>query len=580
MSTLPNLLAPALVLPLALGVVRGAPAQDELPDLKSEIDHSIRWLRSTQHPSGAYGDGVVATAFVLRAFAESPRHYARQDGPFVAKALEWLLAQQDPGGAIAEEGASAEARLESTRIAVAALYRFTDATTREAFGAALAWLGEQGIEDPYAGEVATTREPGEARARAAQILAERHADGYWTGEHGRVLATAERVVELSGYSALLAPEKAARKARALPAFDAAGLEAVNESLRRGAAYLFAAAERGRWGPAGTPDAGITAMVLAALQATPEPRAAKLQETIDGGLAWLASLQREDGSIHQGRLASYVTSAAVLALARSGDAEHTEVIERAREYLVGLQADEGEGYDPGHHYYGGIGYGGDERPDLSNLQMALEALTASGLESNHEAYARALRFLDRCQNRSESNDLELAIDGEIYVAGDDGGAAYMPGNSPAGYVELEDGRKVARSYGSMTYALLKGFIFAGVPKDDPRMKACWKWLQENYTLDVNPGFELGSDPTGAYQGLFYYFHTMAKALDLYGAEVIVDRAGAEHDWRRELCGRLVAMQSKIDGSWVNENSPRWWEGNPVLATAYALLTLDAAKPGEE
>lgn len=38
-----------------------------------------------------------------------------------------------------------------------------------------------------------------------------------------------------------------------------------------------------------------------------------------------------------------------------------------------------------------------------------------------------------------------------------------------------------------------------------------------------------------------------------------------------------MQSKIDGSWTNANSPRWMEGNPLLGTAYALLTLDAALP---
>ena len=51
------------------------------------------------------------------------------------------------------------------------------------------------------------------------------------------------------------------------------------------------------------------------------------------------------------------------------------------------------------------------------------------------------------------------------------------------------------------------------------------------------------------------------------------------WRAEVCGRLVAMQSKIDGSWTNQNSPRWYEGNPLLATSYALLALEAALPPE-
>jgi squalene-hopene/tetraprenyl-beta-curcumene cyclase len=66
--------------------------------------------------------------------------------------------------------------------------------------------------------------------------------------------------------------------------------------------------------------------------------------------------------------------------------------------------------------------------------------------------------------------------------------------------------------------------------------------------------------------------MARALSVFGAHEVIDGDGQVHDWRAELAGRLVAMQSKLDGSWVNANAPRWWEGNPVLATAYALLTL--------
>ena len=128
---------------------------------------------------------------------------------------------------------------------------------------------------------------------------------------------------------------------------------------------------------------------------------------------------------------------------------------------------------------------------------------------------------------------------------------------------------------MSYALLKGFVFAGLSKDDPRVAQCWQWLSDHYTLDVNPGFDASSGPIAPYQGLFYYFHTMGKALDVYGVDTITDSSGVEHDWRAELCGRLVSLQAK-DGSWVNQNAPRWWEGNPLLATAYALQTLSAAR----
>ena len=69
----------------------------------------------------------------------------------------------------------------------------------------------------------------------------------------------------------------------------------------------------------------------------------------------------------------------------------------------------------------------------------------------------------------------------------------------------------------------------------------------------------------------------RALDLVGEEYVTSPDGERHAWRSELCGRLVAMQARHDGSWINRNSPRWWEGNPILATAYALLTLHAALP---
>jgi squalene-hopene/tetraprenyl-beta-curcumene cyclase len=208
-------------------------------------------------------------------------------------------------------------------------------------------------------------------------------------------------------------------------------------------------------------------------------------------------------------------------------------------------------------------------------MALEALHAAGTPASDPAFQKALAFMQRCQNRSESNDLVLVGDGKTIASGNDGGAGYSPGESKAGFVTLADGRQIPRSYGSMSYALLKGYLFAGLSKEDARVQALWKWLRENYTLDVNPGFQASDDPTAAYQGLFYYFYTMAKALELFGEGLIVDRAGVEHDWRQELCARLVAMQRQ-DGSWVNENAARWFEGNPVLATSYALLTLATAQ----
>jgi squalene-hopene/tetraprenyl-beta-curcumene cyclase len=95
-----------------------------------------------------------------------------------------------------------------------------------------------------------------------------------------------------------------------------------------------------------------------------------------------------------------------------------------------------------------------------------------------------------------------------------------------------------------------------------MQAAVAWIRKHYDLKSNPG--MGE------AGLFYYYHTFAKALDALGEDQFEDAKGVKHDWRRELLAELAARQ-KPDGSWVNANN-RWMEGDPNLATAFALLAL--------
>ena len=76
---------------------------------------------------------------------------------------------------------------------------------------------------------------------------------------------------------------------------------------------------------------------------------------------------------------------------------------------------------------------------------------------------------------------------------------------------------------MTYAGLKSMIYAGVGADDPRVKAALKWIQQHYDLSSNPGM--------GQAGLYYYYHTFAKALDAAG----VRRTGR----RRRPAARLAA-----------------------------------------
>jgi len=269
--------------------------------------------------------------------------------------------------------------------------------------------------------------------------------------------------------------------------------------------------------------------------------------------FILSKVNPDGSISETmQNRSYNTAVALNALAATGNPEYAEVIANGQKFLKGHQIDEGEGYDKSHRYYGGLGYGGDERPDMSNLYLALEALKGTAEDPKDPVWDKALVFVSRSQNRSESNDQEWA--------GNDGGFIYMPGWNPPEYGGTN-------SYGGMTAAGLISLLFAGVDKSDPRIQAAYKWLADNYTLEVNPGTE-------AKHGLFYFYNAFGKVMAAYGEDEFTDSRGQKHAWRSDLARKLVSLQ-RPDGSWVNVDSNKWWEDKPELVTAWTVIALEHA-----
>ena len=123
---------------------------------------------------------------------------------------------------------------------------------------------------------------------------------------------------------------------------------------------------------------------------------------------------------------------------------------------------------------------------------------------------------------------------------------------------------------MTYAGLKSFLYAGLAKDDIRVKAAMDWISRHYDLDTNPGM--------GQQGLYYYYHVFAKALDANGTRMIKDKKGTDHNWRADLLRELAERQQK-DGSWTNK-ADRWYEGDPNLVTSYSLLALSYCHPDKD
>ena len=353
-----------------------------------------------------------------------------------------------------------------------------------------------------------------------------------------------------------------------------------EAARAGLAYLETQQKDGHFGFMGQDNVGVTALALGGSLVTSHRLGQPAPAYVEPGLDWLVSLQKKNGSIHDGTLAVYCTSAALLALTEAGRAKDKAAIAKATEYLSLAQRDEADGYDPNQDWgYGGIGYGDDLRPDLSNSQFGIEALHVAGVPASDAAMQRAILFLQRCQNFPETNTVEIErADGRLVRSGADGGAGYQPGESKAGLIDTgektKDGATVfmTRSYGSMTYALLKCYLFAGLPLDDPRVKAALSWIEKHWSVDVNPGFDPVTTPGAEYQGLFYYYFTMAKALDATGLETLTTADGKPHAWRDELLRKLLES-SMNEGYWTNQKAGRWMEEFPTLATSYALVAMD-------
>jgi squalene-hopene/tetraprenyl-beta-curcumene cyclase len=351
-------------------------------------------------------------------------------------------------------------------------------------------------------------------------------------------------------AALLAA--AAWGARAAPEDMSPELRArAQQAIDAGIKFL-----RSRQAPDGSvlSSTGLTALSLTSILQNPGGTGNVDKAVIDKYATFIASKANPDGSIvERAHDQSYNTAVAITALAATKDPKYAPLVTAGQKYIIGTQIGESRGFAPVDSWYGGMGYGGDERPDVSNLYVALDALRATSYNPKDPVWQKALIFASRMQNRSESNDQKWA--------GNDGGFAYSPGMNPP---EMGGGTK---SYASVTAAGMYALLLIGVEKSDPRVQAAYKWLTTNYTLDSNFG-------TGTKNTLFYYYSAFAKVMSAYGEKQFVDGRGQRHNWRNELVEKLVQLQD-ADGSWTNRDSKEWWEDKPELATAWSVMALEQA-----
>jgi squalene-hopene/tetraprenyl-beta-curcumene cyclase len=345
---------------------------------------------------------------------------------------------------------------------------------------------------------------------------------------------------------------------------------VQHAIDRGLAWLQTNQHSsGYWS---TPDhPAVTALALTAFKGDPAGRFPSGEPAwLKRGYDYILSCARPDGSIYKTNLATYNTAISMMALLAADKTEYEPALRKARQFLIGLQGDFDEKGKLDSVFDGGIGYGTKyPHSDMGNTLQALEALyyskhlvrdkdLADAKDLNWEA---AIHFLQNCQNLPAYNKQPWASDDPK----NKGGFVYYPGQSMAGgETNAATGRVALRSYGSISYGGLLSYIYANLKRDDPRVLAVFEWLRKNYTLQENPG--MGP------QGLYYYFHTMTKALTAYGVNELELANGQKINWRKEVAMKLINLQQR-DGSWLNEEHGRWWEKDPALVTSYAVLSLE-------
>jgi len=361
------------------------------------------------------------------------------------------------------------------------------------------------------------------------------------------------------------------------AIDKAHLEKAAGMMNMGISWLLDHRdEKGVWsGKNGAFRPALTGLVLKGLLQHPDFTSES--EVVKNGFKVLLGYQQEDGGVYNPRegRSNYCTSIAVCALAEANDPKYKAAMEKAVKFLRDIQIKpgsksrdpkkEGETIGEDHPYVGGVSYGAKHgRPDLNNLGWWMEAMYEAGVEAEDPAMQRALAFVNRCQNRSESNPM-------AWAKTDDGGFIYAPARRDVTEAESKAGEAPGgglQSYGSISYTAWKSMLYAGVSRDDPRIKSLYAWVRKHWTLTQNPNMPEERNQ----QGLYFYYVVFARALRGWQIDEVpdIDKDKPAHNWRHELID-VLAEKINDDGSWSNK-ADRWMEGDPTLVTAYEILAL--------
>jgi squalene-hopene/tetraprenyl-beta-curcumene cyclase len=242
-----------------------------------------------------------------------------------------------------------------------------------------------------------------------------------------------------------------------------------------------------------------------------------------------------------------------------------------------QLTEDLGWSPDDPEYGGWGFSIEppRKPEPGRLRerffesnllatiFGLAALRSARVPPSDPAWAKALAFVQRCQNWED----DPAKRDERF---DDGGFFFIPSDeaqNKAGNAGTDRlGRKRFRSYGTMTADGLRALLQCGLPKDHPRVAAALGWLERHFSASRNPGdFEEGREVLR--DGMYYYW--------AWSAAHAFARAGVRSTrWAELLAEELLRRQAR-DGAWRNPYTAGT-EDDPLIATPWAASALAVAR----
>ena len=272
-----------------------------------------------------------------------------------------------------------------------------------------------------------------------------------------------------------------------------------------------------------------------------------EAAIQRGILWLADRQQPDGHWSDPDQPA-LTALPLWALLKGPDPDRP-IVDRAIQFILSCAHDDGaiENQRDG------------KTPDLDrtiyNTAHGLIALHATGKPDLIPVVQNARRFL---AGISRAEDTFL-----VYEA--------MRLTQQAGKAELDwETIRASLPDKDNPWVELLTCQYAGIDRNDPRVQALFEEAIAHWTLEEN------ADP--ARDGLYGYYNVLAKALALYGQDVLTLSDGRSINWRSELVRTLINAQ-KTDpktgnGYWADAGG-RGGESDPVLATSQALLALEIA-----